>query len=59
MLQVIYSGPIIRRGILLEMFDASVTPIIEQLRNLAFQNLRLAEARDLLLPRLTSGGISV
>jgi type I restriction enzyme S subunit len=36
-----------------------VTPMIEQLRMLAFANQKLRAARDLLLPRLMSGEITV
>jgi len=36
-----------------------VTPMIEQLRMLAFANQKLRAARDLLLPRLMSGEIQV
>ena len=34
-------------------------PIRAQLKNLALHNQQLTKARDLLLPRLMSGGIAV
>jgi type I restriction enzyme S subunit len=43
---------------LLGLFDDTVRPICNQLRNLALHNKQLTNARDLLLPRLMSGGIS-
>lgn len=44
---------------LLDEFGIAVTPMFEQCRTLALQNMRLHEARDLLLPRLMSGEIEV
>ena len=44
--------------ILLEL-QAKVQPILQQLRNLALQNQKLRAARDLLLPRLMNGEISI
>ncbi len=44
---------------LLETFSDSITAITDQLRILTFQNQKLRAARDLLLPRLMSGEISV
>lgn len=43
----------------LQKFNTIVCPIYKQIRTLGRQNLRLAEARDLLLPRLMSGEITV
>jgi len=40
-------------------FISIVEPIYEQIKNLQFQNQKLAQARDLLLPRLMSGAIEV
>ena len=40
---------------ILDMFNAVVTPICSQLRSLALRNRQLAQARDLLLPRLMNG----
>ena len=44
---------------ILESFNDAILPMLEQLRNLAFQNQKLRAARDLLLPRLMSGEIEV
>ncbi len=44
---------------ILSKFDQNVSPIVAQLRTLALQNQKLAQARDLLLPRLMSGEIAV
>ncbi|MEI8311365.1 MAG: restriction endonuclease subunit S [Verrucomicrobiota bacterium] len=44
---------------LLADFTETVTAITDQLRNLCFQNQKLRAARDLLLPKLMSGEISV
>jgi type I restriction enzyme S subunit len=44
---------------LLEEFNSFMDPILKQLKNLTFANKRLAEARDLLLPRLMNGEIAV
>lgn len=44
---------------LLKAFDQTVSPVFAQLENLALQNQKLRTARDLLLPRLMSGEISV
>lgn len=43
---------------LLELLNQFVDPVVEQLRALAFQNQKLRNARDLLLPRLMNGEIS-
>ena len=43
----------------LKSFKETIVPILDQLRCLAFTIRRLAEARDLLLPRLMSGEIAV
>lgn len=45
--------------ILLESFNSYINPIINQLENLAFQNIQLSQARDILLPRLMNGEIAV
>lgn len=44
---------------LLALFNEMITPIIDQLKVLNLQNRKLKEARDLLLPRLMSGEITV
>jgi type I restriction enzyme S subunit len=44
---------------LLETFSGAVNPITNQLRTLCFQNQKLRAARDIVLPRLMSGEISV
>lgn len=44
---------------LLEEFSNTITPIVQQLRTLALLNNKLRAARDLLLPRLMSGEVSV
>jgi type I restriction enzyme S subunit len=44
---------------LVRSFTEVVEPILKQLDNLAAQNRRLAQARDLLLPRLMNGEIAV
>lgn len=44
---------------ILESLNDAILPMLEQLRNLAFQNQKLRAARDLLLPRLMSGKIEV
>ena len=46
-------------GGVLEAFNNHVEPIIEQVKALAFQVRKLRTARDLLLPRLMSGQLSV
>ena len=43
---------------LLGLFSDAVRPICNQLRNLALQNRQLAQARDLLLPRLMNGELA-
>jgi type I restriction enzyme S subunit len=40
-------------------FDDLLIPIFEQIFNLNKQNQRLKEARDILLPRLMTGKITV
>lgn len=44
---------------MLRLFDEAVTPVFDQVENLASQNQKLRAARDLLLPRLMSGELSV
>ena len=44
---------------LLLTFSTTIQPIVAQLRCLCFQNDKLREARDLLLPRLMNGEIAV
>jgi len=44
---------------LVERFELFATPIYEQITNLVAQNEKLVSARDLLLPRLMSGEITV
>jgi len=44
---------------LLGAFESQVRPLVEALLSLASQNKLLAEARDLLLPRLVSGDLDV
>lgn len=44
---------------LLGVFNEAIRPITAQCKNLALQNRSLAEARDVLLPRLMSGEIAV
>jgi type I restriction enzyme S subunit len=44
---------------ILDTFNSQADPMIQQLRTLAFQNRKLQEARDLLLPRLMSGEIAI
>ncbi len=44
---------------LLDNFDRSIQAIVEQLKNLTLTNRKLAQARDLLLPRLMNGEIAV
>ncbi|WP_082685442.1 restriction endonuclease subunit S [Ferroacidibacillus organovorans] len=43
----------------LEEFNLIIEPMVEQMRTLALQSRRLAEARDLLLPRLMNGEIAI
>ncbi len=43
---------------LLESFNAVTMPTVAQLRVLSFQNRKLVQARDLLLPRLMSGELA-
>jgi len=46
--------------VMISLFDDTVHPILEQVENLTLQNQKLrAAARDLLLPRLMSGEITV
>lgn len=42
----------------LDSFREVLRPVLDQLRNLAWSSRRLAQARDLLLPRLMSGEIA-
>ena len=44
---------------ILESLNETVRPMLDQLRTLAFQNQKLRTARDLLLPRLMSGEVTV
>jgi len=44
---------------LLEVFDEFVAPCFEQIRILMVQTRQLVAARDMLLPRLMSGEITV
>ncbi|WP_249629313.1 restriction endonuclease subunit S [Streptococcus uberis] len=44
---------------LLEKFIFIITPIMEMISNLIFQNQKLAATRDLLLPKLMSGELDV
>jgi type I restriction enzyme S subunit len=53
-----YSVPLPPSG-LLSNFDGVIQPIVEQLKSISFTNQKLRAARDLLLPRLMSGEISV
>ena len=46
-------------GTLLKMFNDTVQEIAEQCKTLALHNRSLAEARDLLLPRLMNGEVTV
>ena len=43
----------------LRLFDEAVEPVFAQVENLASQNQKLRQARDLLLPRLMNGGLAV
>jgi type I restriction enzyme S subunit len=53
-----YSVPLPSSG-LLSTFDSVIQPIVDQLKALTFANQKLRAARDLLLPRLMSGEITV
>ncbi len=53
-----YPTPLPPAG-LLHDFDTSVRTIVEQIKNLTLTNLKLAQARDLLLPRLMSREVTV
>jgi type I restriction enzyme S subunit len=44
---------------LLDSFESVIQPIVEQLKALTFATIKLRAARDLLLPRLMSGEITV
>lgn len=44
---------------MVKLFDETIHPIFEQVENLLKQNQKLRTARDLLLPKLMSGEISV
>lgn len=44
---------------ILESLNETVIPMVDQLSTLAFQNQKLIAARELLLPRLMSGEISL
>jgi type I restriction enzyme S subunit len=44
---------------LLKQFDDTVSPVLSQISNLQRQTTKLQQARDLLLPKLMSGAISV
>jgi type I restriction enzyme S subunit len=45
--------------LLASIFDETVGPMFEQISKLDQANQKLAQARDLLLPRLMNGGIAV
>jgi type I restriction enzyme S subunit len=53
-----YPVPLPPQGIL-AAFNGTIEPIVKQLRVLSLQSRKAREARDLLLPRLTSGEIAV
>lgn len=53
-----YSIPRPADGVL-QAFNVAVRPVTEQCKMLALQNQKLAQARDLLLPRLMSGELTV
>lgn len=53
-----YAVPMPPEG-LLSSFENAIQCIVEQLKALVFANQKLRAARDLLLPRLMSGGIAV
>ncbi len=44
---------------LLGSFESAIQPVVEQLKAFTFANQKLRAARDLLLPRLMSGEITV
>ena len=44
---------------LLDSFETSIQPIVEQLKILTFSNKKLRVARDLLLSRLMNGKVTV
>ena len=44
---------------LIRNFKDAVAPMFAQIRTLLFQNIKLSEARDLLLPRLMNGEIAI
>jgi len=50
---------LIPSGSLLEVFQEQIEAIVKQLKVLAFQNKQLAQARDILLPRLMNGALAV
>jgi type I restriction enzyme S subunit len=53
-----YPTPLPPAGIL-DSFDKNIQSIVKQLKALAFTNRKLSAARDLLLPQLMNGEISV
>lgn len=53
-----YPAPLPPTG-LLGSFEATIEPIVEQLKTLTFANQKLRVSRDLLLPRLMNGEIAV
>ncbi|MBD2316183.1 restriction endonuclease subunit S [Phormidium tenue] len=50
---------IVPHPLLIGTFTDYITPIVRQIDNLLIQNRKLKQARDLLLPKLMSGAISV
>jgi type I restriction enzyme S subunit len=50
---------VIPSSLMLEQFNSFVHPQIDQIEQLALMNLKLTQARDLLLPRLMNGEIAV
>ena len=50
---------IVPTATVLRMFDEAVEPVFAQVENLASQNQKLRQARDLLLPRLMNGELAV
>ncbi len=49
---------VIPRPSLMMQFTENLAPVFDQIKNLSMQNLQLAKARDLLLPKLMSGEIA-
>ena len=45
--------------VLMDIFEGHLFPVFQQIKNLQLENIHLAKARDILLPKLMNGEVSV